>query len=39
VIDGVDLYVEQTALAFSTWTGVQPDKAAMREAAEEFLEL
>ena len=22
VIDGVDLYVEQTALAFSTWTGV-----------------
>ncbi|MEX2091449.1 MAG: shikimate dehydrogenase [Pirellulales bacterium] len=39
VIDGVDLYVEQTALAFSTWTGVVPDKAAMREAAEEFLEL
>jgi shikimate dehydrogenase len=39
VIDGVDLYVEQTALAFSTWTGVEPDKAAMREAAEEFLEL
>jgi shikimate dehydrogenase len=39
VIDGVDLYVEQTAPAFSTWTGVQPDKAAMREAAEEFLEL
>jgi shikimate dehydrogenase len=39
VIDGVDLYVEQTALAFSTWTGVQPDKTAMREAAEEFLEL
>jgi len=39
VIDGVDLYVEQTALAFSTWTGVPPDKAAMREAAEEFLEL
>jgi shikimate 5-dehydrogenase len=39
VIDGVDLYVEQTALAFSTWTGVEPDKSAMREAAEEFLEL
>lgn len=39
VIDGVDLYVEQTALAFKTWTGVAPDKAAMREAAEEFLEL
>ena len=39
VINGVDLYVEQTALAFNAWTGVQPDKAAMREAAEEFLEL
>jgi shikimate dehydrogenase len=39
VIDGVDLFVEQTALAFRTWTGVEPDKAAMREAAEEFLEL
>jgi shikimate dehydrogenase len=39
VIDGAELYVEQTALAFSTWTGVQPDKAAMHEAAEEFLEL
>jgi shikimate dehydrogenase len=39
VIDGAELYIEQTALAFSTWTGVQPDKAAMHEAAEEFLEL
>jgi shikimate dehydrogenase len=39
VIDGVDLYVEQTALAFKTWTGVEPNKSAMREAAEEFLEL
>ncbi len=39
VIDGAELYVEQTALAFSTWTGVQPDKTAMHEAAEEFLEL
>jgi shikimate dehydrogenase len=39
VIDGVDLYVEQTALAFKTWTGVEPNKIAMREAAEEFLEL
>jgi shikimate dehydrogenase len=39
VIDGVELFVEQTALAFSTWTGVRPDKNAMHEAAEEFLEL
>jgi shikimate dehydrogenase len=39
VIDGVDLYVAQTALAFTTWTSVKPDAVAMREAAEEFLEL
>ena len=37
IIDGLSLYVEQTALALRTWTGVAPDTVAMREAAEEFL--
>ena len=37
VIDGLSLYVQQTALAFRRWTGVTPDTVAMREAAEEFL--
>jgi len=37
VIDGLSLYVQQTALAFRTWTGVMPDTVSMREAAEEFL--
>ena len=37
IIDGVSLYVEQTALALRAWTGVSPDTVAMREAAEEFL--
>ncbi len=37
IIDGLSLYVQQTALAFRTWTGVMPDTVAMREAAEEFL--
>lgn len=37
IIDGLSLYVEQTALALKTWTGVMPDTVAMREAAEEFL--
>lgn len=37
VIDGLSLYVHQTALAFQTWTGVMPDTVSMREAAEEFL--
>ena len=37
IIDGLSLYVQQTALAFQAWTGVKPDVASMREAAEEFL--
>lgn len=37
IIDGLSLYVEQTALALNAWTGVMPDTVAMREAAEEFL--
>jgi shikimate dehydrogenase len=36
-IDGLSLYVEQTALAVQAWTGIMPDTVAMREAAEEFL--
>ncbi|HVT28554.1 MAG TPA: shikimate dehydrogenase, partial [Lacipirellulaceae bacterium] len=37
IIDGLSLYVQQTALALNAWTGVMPDTVAMREAAEEFL--
>jgi shikimate dehydrogenase len=37
IIDGLSLYVQQTALAFRAWTGVMPDVVPMREAAEEFL--
>lgn len=37
VIDGLSLYVEQTALALQAWTGVLPNTVTMREAAEEFL--
>ena len=37
VIDGLSIYVQQTALALRAWTGVTPDIVAMREAAEEFL--
>jgi shikimate dehydrogenase len=37
IIDGLSLYVQQTALALRTWTGVSPDTVSMREAAEEFL--
>jgi shikimate dehydrogenase len=37
VVDGLSLYVQQTALALRTWTDVMPDTVSMREAAEEFL--
>jgi shikimate dehydrogenase len=37
IIDGLSIYVEQTALALKSWTGAMPDTNAMREAAEEFL--
>ncbi len=37
IIDGLSLYVEQTAHALKNWTGTMPDTVAMREAAEEFL--
>lgn len=37
IIDGLSIYVEQTALALQAWTGIMPDTVAMREAAEEFL--
>jgi shikimate dehydrogenase len=37
IIEGVELYVEQTAAALRAWTDDTPDVNAMREAAEEFL--
>jgi shikimate dehydrogenase len=37
VIDGLDIFVEQTALALASWSGITADRAAMRDAAEEYL--
>jgi shikimate dehydrogenase len=37
IIEGISLYVEQTAAALRAWTGITPDSAVMREAAEEYL--
>lgn len=38
-IDGLTILIEQTALAFETWTKAAADRQAMREAVEEFLVL
>jgi len=34
VLTGLGMLVEQAALAFETWTGITPDRSAMRRAAE-----
>ncbi|MGA2258398.1 MAG: shikimate dehydrogenase, partial [Thermoguttaceae bacterium] len=38
-IDGLGMLVEQMAVDFRLWTLLDPDRHAMREAVEEFLEL
>lgn len=36
-LDGLGMLVNQAAIAFQLWTGMEPDAALMREALEEFL--
>lgn len=38
-LDGLGMLVNQGAIAFKSWTGVDPDVEVMREALEEYLEL
>ena len=38
-LDGLEIYTNQVFINFQTWTGVEPDRALLREAIEEFLEL
>jgi shikimate dehydrogenase len=38
-LDGLGMIVNQGAIAFQLWTGLEPDTAVMREAVEEFLSL
>ena len=37
-LDGLGMLVNQGAIAFKQWTGVEPDTTVMRDAVEEFLE-
>lgn len=37
IIDGVDLFARETALALELWTGIPFDRAPLQELAEEFL--
>jgi shikimate dehydrogenase len=38
-LDGLGMIVNQAAIAFRLWTGVDPDTGLMREAVEEFLSM
>jgi shikimate dehydrogenase len=38
-VDGVTMFIEQVAIGLRLWTGVDPDRQVLREAAEEFLGL
>jgi shikimate dehydrogenase len=38
-VDGLSMFIEQAAIGFHLWTGVNPDHRVLREAVEEFLEL
>ena len=39
VLDGLSIFIQQMALNFALWTGMEPDPTVLREAVEEFLEL
>lgn len=36
-IDGLGMLVNQGAIGFKIWTGIEPDRSVMREALEEYL--
>lgn len=38
-LDGLGMLVNQGAIAFNIWTGVEPDVLVMRDALEEFLSI
>lgn len=37
IIDGIDLFARETAMALALWTGLTFDRAPLQELAEEFL--
>lgn len=38
-VDGLSMFIEQVAIGFQLWTGVEPSRHVLREAVEEFLGL
>ena len=38
-VDGLSMFIEQVAIGFQLWTGVDSDRQVLHDAVEEFLEL
>ncbi|MCC6125615.1 MAG: shikimate dehydrogenase [Pirellulales bacterium] len=38
-LDGLTIFIEQVAVSFQLWTGVDPNRAVLREAVEEYWEV
>jgi shikimate dehydrogenase len=38
-LDGLTMFIEQVAVSFKLWTGVDPDRGILREAVEEYWEV
>jgi shikimate dehydrogenase len=38
-VDGLTMFIEQVAIGLRLWTGIDPDRHVLRDAAEEFLGL
>jgi shikimate dehydrogenase len=38
-LDGLTMFIEQVAVSFQLWTGVDPDRGVLREAVEEYWEV
>jgi shikimate dehydrogenase len=38
-LDGLEIFIRQTAINFKMWTGIDADASVLREAVEEFLEI
>jgi shikimate dehydrogenase len=39
ILDGLTMFIEQVAVSFQLWTGVEPDRNVLREAVEEYWEV
>jgi shikimate dehydrogenase len=38
-LDGLTMFIEQVAVSFQKWTGIDPDRGVLREAVEEYWEV